>query len=287
MIRHTVLWSIVVSIAWTGPAFAGWIIDQSVKSQGDESKQQIAMQANQMKTLMLNPEGKPEMAFVVDLNNDTVTQVNYRERSYTTAKVQEYAQMIQAAMKNAKSALDEALKDLPAEQREVMEKMMRSRMPQAGAKSKACAEPRIEMRKTGQKATIAGHQSINYEVLADGKTESEMWIAKTITAWKELDPKKLEHVMTELAAAAPSCGPNQTRQAGFGRDNAWKLANEGYAVKTMDRSGTGTTVEVTKAEARALPASEFHPPAGFTRKDLSEMMGQGPAARPPLTHQVE
>jgi len=275
MIRHQVLWRVVVGIAWTSQASAGWIIDQSIKSQGTESKQQIVMQANQMKTLMLNPEGKPEMAFVLDLNNETVTQVNYREGSYTTAKVQEYAQMIQVAMKNATSAMDNALKDLPPEQREMMEKMMRSRMPQADKKSEACVEPRIELRKTGQQATIAGHPSISYEVLADGKPESEMWIAKNITAWKELDPKKLERLMTELAVAAPGCGTTQSRQAGFGKDNAWKLANEGYAVKTVDRSGSGTTVEVINAEARSLPASEFRPPAGFTRKELSEMMGQG------------
>ena len=274
MIQHRVLWSILAGIAWTGQASAGWIIDQSIKSQGNESKQQILMQANQMKTLMLNPEGKPEMAFVLDLNNEMVTQVNYREGSYTTAKVQEYAHMIQVAMKNATRAMDEALKDLPPEQREMMEKMMRSRMPQADKKSEACVEPRIELRKTGRKATIAGHPSISYEVLADGKPESEMWIAKNITAWKELDPKKLESLMTELAAAVPGCGSSQSRQAGFGKDNAWKLANEGYAVKTVDRSGSGTTVEVINAEARSLPASEFRPPEGFTRKELSEMMGQ-------------
>jgi hypothetical protein len=275
MIRRNLLSSIVVGIAWTSQAFAGWIIDQSVKSQADESRQQIAMQANQMKTLMVNPEGKPEMAFILDLNNETVTQVNYRERSYTTAKVQEYAHMVQGAMKSAKSAMDEALKNLPAEQREMMEKMMRSRTAQANAKPEACVEPRIEMRKTGQQATIAGHPAINYEVLADGKPESEMWIAKSITAWKELDPKKLERIMTELALASPGCGPNQGRHTGFGKANAWKLANEGYAVKTVDRAGTGTTVEVTKAETGAIPASEFHPPAGFTRKDLIEMMDQG------------
>ncbi len=150
---------------------------------------------------------------------------------------------------------------------------MRSRMPEANPKSEACAEPRIEMRKTGQQATLAGHPSINYEVLADGKPESELWIAKSITAWKELDAKKLERLMTELTAAMPGCGASQSRH-GFGKDNAWKLANEGYAVKTVDRSGSGSSVEVTKAEARSLPASEFRPPAGFARKDLSEMMGQ-------------
>ncbi len=272
MIRHQVFGSIIVGIAWTGQVSAGWIIDQSVKTQGNESKQKIAMQANQMKTLMLNPEGKPEMAFVLDLNNETVTQVNYRDRAYSTAKVQEYAQIIQDTIKSATSALDEALKDLPPEQREMMEKMMRSRIPQAGAKPEACVEPRIEMRKTGQQATIAGHPSISYEVLANGKPESELWIAKSITAWKELDSKKLERLMTELTALNPGCGAEQT---GFGRNKAWKLANEGYAMKTVDRIGGGSSVEVTKAESRSIPASEFQPPAGFTRKDLSEMMKQG------------
>lgn len=281
MIRHSVLWGLLVGIAWTSQVSAGWIIDQSVKSRGDQTKQQIAMQGNQMKTLVVSTDGKPEMAFVLDLNNETVTQVNYRERSYTTAKVQEYAQMIQAAIKSATSALDEALKDLPPEQREMMEKMMQSGMPQGKGKSEPCPEPRIEMRKTGQQAPIAGHPSIKYEVMSDGKPESEMWIAKGISAWKELDPKKLDRIMTELAMAAPGCGLSQGRQAGFGKDNAWKLANEGYAVKTVDLGGTGTTVEVTKAETRAIPASEFQPPAGFTRRDLSEMMGQGgPKGKP-------
>ena len=272
MIRYQALWSILIGITWTSHASAGWVIDQAMKGQGEESKQQIAMQANQMKTLLLDPDGKPKMAFILDLNTETVTQVNYRDRSYTTAKVQEYAQMIQGAMKRATSAMDEAMKDVPAEQRQMVEKMMRSRTPQASAKPEDCPEAKIEMRKTGQQATIAGYPSLIYEVVADGKAESELWIAKGITAWKELDQKKLERLMTEMSAAAPGCGPGQGRHGGFGKDQAWKLASEGYAVKTVDRSGSGTVVEVTKAETRVLPASEFQPPAEFAAKSLSEMM---------------
>jgi hypothetical protein len=275
MIRYQALWSILVGIIWTSQASAGWVIDQVAKGKGDESKQQLAMQANQMKTVTLKPDGTPAMAFILDLNTETVTQVNYRERSYTTAKVQEYAQMIQGAMKSATSSMDEAMKDMPPDKRQMVEKMMRSRMAQAGAKPEACPEPRIEMRKTGQQATIAGYPSLGYEVLADGKKESEVWIAKDITAWKELDPKKLDRLMTELTRTIAGCGPSQGRHAGFGKDKAWKLASEGYAVKTTDGTGIGHTTEVTKAETRTLPASEFQPPAEFAAKNLSETMGRG------------
>jgi hypothetical protein len=126
MIRHTILWGIVVGIACPGQAFAGWIIDQSRTFQGLESKEQIFMQANQWKTVTLDPDGKPAMAFIIDLNNETVTDVNYGERSYMTAKAHEYYQMIGGPIKNAQNAAKEAFKGVEAAQREVIESMMRS-----------------------------------------------------------------------------------------------------------------------------------------------------------------
>ena len=77
--------------------------------------------------------------------------------------------------------------------------------------------------------------------------------------------------MTEITMAAPGCGPSQGHFAAFGK-KAWKLASEGYAVKTVDLSGSGSVVEATKAETRVLPASEFQPPAEFAPKTLNEMM---------------
>lgn len=265
--------SILTIFACAGQASAGWVIDQAVEGRGEGGKQQIMLQANQMKTVVLGRDGKPEAAFILDLNAETFTQVNYREQSYMTAKVQEYVQLIEGAMKKASSAMEEAMKDVPPEQRKMMEQMMRSRMPQAGPGPEACREPRIEMRKTGQEAKIAGYKAVGYEMLADGKPQSELWISKDIPAWKELDPQKLARMMGELAKAVPRCGPSHGGQAGIGRDQAWKLAGEGYPVKTVDRRGSDATVAVTKAESRAVPASEFQPPANFARKTLSELMG--------------
>lgn len=270
---RTFVCGIVTGIfAWTGVASAGWVIDQVVKGKGDGGKQQMLLQSNQMKTLILGPDGNPQTAFILDLNGENLTHVNYRERSYMTANAQEYSQMIQGTMSKATSAMDDAMKDMPPEQRQMVEKMMRSRMPQASPQAEACPERQIEIRKTGQQATIAGYPAISYELLADGKVESELWMAKGITAWKELDPKKLERLMTELTKLASGCGPGHGRQPGFGKDQAWKFASEGYPVRTVDRGGSGGTVEVTKAETRTIPVSEFQVPPDFTATSLSDMM---------------
>jgi len=268
---RVVAWSVLASVLiWTGQASAGWIIEQMEKGGGEGSRQQVMLQANRMKTTMYDG-GKPIGASILDLNSQTITQVDYPERHYVTATVQEYAQTMQMALSQAAEAMKQMpeLKNIPPEQRKMVEAMMRSQTSQAG--SSECREPRIEVRKTAQQATIAGYPAVRFDVLADGKPGSEVWIAKGITAWRELDAQKLDRFAAEMTKLA-GC-PGQGRQGLPGTDPSWKLANEGYPVRTVDRGGRGGTVEVVKAESRTVQASEFQPPPGFARKTLQEMMG--------------
>ncbi len=269
---QSLAWSILSILGWTCQASAGWVIDQAEKGGGDTGKQQIMLQANQMKTVVLGPDGKPESAFIMDLNTETFTQVNYPEGSYMTANIQEYAQKMEGAMKQATKTMEDAMKNMSPEQRKAMERAMGSRMPKAGAGPEACPERKLEIRKTDQQATIAGYPAVNYEVVVDGKTQTELWIAKGITVSKEVDPQKLERMMNEFSKAVPLCGSVLDRRAGASRDQAWKLVSEGYPVRTVDRGGSGTTVEVIKAESRSIAPLEFQPPANFTRKTLKETM---------------
>lgn len=263
---RVVAWSILAGVlTWTGQASAGWVIEEVVKGGGEGSQQQMLLQANRMKTVTLEG-GKPTNAFILDLNAEIITQVDYQERHYFTATIQEYVQTFRGMMAGMTKEMQEALKEMPPEQRQMAEQTMRSQMEQP------CREPRIELRKTGQQATIAGYPAVRYDLLVDGKLESEVWIAKGITAWRELDPQKWERYAAEMARLA-GC-PGQGRQGLLGSDPSWKLAGEGYWVRTVDRSGSGGTVEVVKAEIRTIPAAEFQPPPSFARKTLREMMGQ-------------
>jgi len=274
-------WGILVGIVvWSGQASAGWVIDQMVKGRGDGVRQQVLLQSNRMKTLILAEDGTPSAAFVLDLNAETITQVDYSRKHYITTTVQEFGQMMQGVqqamsgqMERVMKEMQERLKDMPPEQRKMVEQRMRSQMPQTESAPKDCAEPKVEMKKTGEQATIAGYPAVRYDVLADGKLESELWVAKGITAWREMDPQKLERFAAEMAKLAPRCNPAARRLGFRGDDPTWKLASEGYPVRTVHRV-SGGTVEVVKAESRSVPAIEFQPPADFARKTFQEMMRQ-------------
>jgi hypothetical protein len=279
---RVVVCSILVSVfAWTSQASAGWVIDQVVKGVGEGGRQQVMLQANRMKTLMLGADGEPVTAFILDLNAQTITQVDYVKRQYTTTTVQEFGQMMQGVqqavseqMAKAMKQMQESMKDMPPEQQKMMEQMMRSQMPQTEAGPQDCPESKIELKKTGEQATIAGYPAVRYDVLIDGKPDSELWLAKGITAWREMDPQKLERFGSEMAKLAPRCGRAHGRFGLRGDDPAWKLANEGYPVRTVHRSaGGGVTVEVVKADTRLVPAAELQPPVGFAKKTLRDMMG--------------
>src|SRR5574341_522558 len=271
---------VVLSIfTWAVESHAGWVIEQVAKGAGDGGRQQVLIQENRMKTLMLGEDGVPFAAFILDLNAETITQVDYSGKHYIITTVQEFGQMMQGVkqamsgqMARVMKKMQERMKDMPEEQRKMVEQMMRSQKPQTESAPEDCVEPKIEMKKTGEQATIAGYPAVRYDVLADGKPESEIWLAKGITAWREIDPRKLERFAAEMAKLAPRCNPS-ARWPGFRADDpTWKLASEGYPVRTVHRGGGGM-VEVVKAESRSVPAAEFQPPAGFGRKTLREMMG--------------
>jgi hypothetical protein len=261
---------------WLDDASAGWLIDQTLKGGGQIARQQVVLQGNRMKSVMLAPDGRPAAAFILDLDADTITQVNYEERQYVSVPVAEYSRWIAGATQAAagqmaavRKQMEEAMKNMPPEQRKAMEQQMRAQMPPAGPPGE-CVEPKMDSRKTGQQATIGGFLATRYEILADGKPESEVWLAPGLPAWRELDLRKLERFTAEMAKAMPACGGGQRRPGFSTADPSWKLASEGYPVRIVSE---GTTVEVVKADNRPVPAAEFQPPQGFARKTLRDTMG--------------
>ena len=108
--------SILASVfVWTGQASAGWVIDQVLKGSGEGARQQVVLQANRMKTLMLGKDGEPVTAFIVDLNAQTITQVMYHEHQYVTSTVQEFGQMMQGMQQEMAGQMAQAMKQMQEE----------------------------------------------------------------------------------------------------------------------------------------------------------------------------
>ena len=261
----------LTTLAWCSVASAGWVIQQAVTGAA-AGTQQVVLQSNRIKTVMLERDGRPSMAFIVDLNTDTVIQVNYAERTYVSTSFREYVdtmrghtQQASAQVAEATRQVEVAMKEMPPEQRRVVEQMMRAH---GGGAPRECREPAFDVRATREQATIAGYRAVRHDVVADGAAQSQVWVARDLTAWREIEPSKLQRLaaeMTRLAACAPSA--NGAAAAG-----TWRTAGDGYPVRTVERSGN--TMEVTKAENRPVSPSEFQPPTGFARKTLQETLGR-------------
>jgi len=256
--------ALVILLAWSAESSAGWIIDQQVKGAGD-ARQQVMVHSNRMKTTLLEADGKPGAAVIVDLNADTITQINYAERSYVTMPITEYIQAVATMREAAGKHLTQALKNVPPEHRPSVEEAMRQRV---GGELSApqCVEPKVELRTTTQKETIAGFAAVRHDVLLDGKPDLQVWVAKDLKAWSEIDPQKLQQFASQMTRLA-ACGSGAR---GLGGDVAWRVASEGYPVRTVDASGT--TVEVQKALSRKVSVREFRPPTGYAKKTLADMM---------------
>ena len=262
---------------WTQVASAGWVIDQETK--GREGHQQVSVQSNRMKTVMLTPDGKPLNGVIIEADTKTITLVDYQQQQYISATTQEYVQVMKEVrqalapkLAEAMKKMKEAMKDKPPEQRAAMEQMMKSQMAKLQASPQDCPEPpKVEVRKTEQKETISGYPAVRYDVLSDGKPQSEVWITKDISVWKDFDPQKLQEFSADMAKMT-ACGGERGRGGILGSDPIFKLASEGYPVRTIDHGGSDVTVEVVKAENKSVAATEFQPPSGFARKTLQEMV---------------
>ena len=271
--------------ATTTPASAGWVIDQVMRGGGnDKDRQQLYLQANRLKTVVMEGSAATN-AVVMDLDAQTITHIDYKQRAYTTATAAEYAAMMRQGfekmgeamgqMQGQMKELEEQLKNLPPEQRRQIEAMMRQaqgaqqRPAGPAVKPEDCVPDKIDVKPTGKNMTVAGYAASGYQIFTNGKLDSEVWIAPGIAAAREIDPQKLERMMREMMKALPQCPP---RGQMFGADPMWKLMKDGYPVRSVDKDG-GSVIEVVKAENRSLGATEFQPPAGFARKTLKELMG--------------
>jgi len=282
-------WSVAITVlgllAAATPAWAGWVIDQVMKGGPDDKNvQRMFLQGNRLKTVVM--EGATiTNAVVMDLDAQTITQIDYKERAFTTATAAEYAQLMRQGfekmgeamgqMQGQMKQMEEQLKNLPPEQRKQIEALMKQaqgsqrQAAQPQLKPEDCAPDKVDVKRTGKSLSVAGYDATGYQVFTNGTLDSEVWIAPAITAAREIDPQKLERMMREMMKALPQCPP---RGQMFGADPMWKLMKDGYPVRSVDKDG-GHVIEVVKAESRSLGAAEFQAPAGFARKTLKEMMG--------------
>jgi Domain of unknown function (DUF4412) len=275
--RGRVAWYGVVlwAIGLVGPmvASAGWVIEQieyaNLGSEGTRTLQYIAK--NRLKTV---GDGN---TFIMDFTKNLFIAADQENRVYWSGTVDEYIQEVktfqQAANDLAQGQMEEAMKEMPPDQRRAMEELLQQmRSANTSQPSKPTAKrPQVKIEQTAETMTIAGHKATKTMVYADGKPYQEMWLAKGLTMKADLDLKRLRSLQTKLTQAIMTDG--SSRQLVEEEPAYAQLLEQGYPVKIVELGEDGepeSVAEVVRVDKRDIPEREFQVPEGYRRINLRE-----------------
>ena len=266
-----VLW--IIGMWFPTVARAGWVIEQSeYANPGAEGTKTIQyISKNRLKTV---GEGN---TFIMDFARDIFIATDQENRVYWSGTVDEYVQEVrkfqQAANNLVRQQMEEAMKEMPPDQRKAMEDLLQQ-MRDSGTPSPSqqpTKRPEVKVESTAETATIAASKATKIMVYADGKPYQEVWLAKGTTLKADLDLKRMRGLQAKLTQAIMA--DISSRQA-VEEDPAYeKMLDQGYPVKVVDLGESGepeSTIEVTRMEKRDIPDKEFQPPEGYRRIDLRE-----------------
>jgi hypothetical protein len=249
----------------TTPAAAGAIFDLVVKDAAGDATDRHSMIIDgsllRMDTQLSGGEPRVSVIFRADREEMLVLDHPRREAMVIDKATIE---QIASQMSQARAQMEQALASVPEGQREMMEKMMASRMK--GMMSEP--EPPAEVRKTSDTGTTNGYAWTRYEVLQEGSKIREFLVAdrssldveaSTFDAFKEM--AAFFESLTESLGA----GMGPAVQNPF--DEASRLDGFPVVVRDFEDGALVGATELVEVKTAPVPPSLFENP-GYKLKKL-------------------
>jgi hypothetical protein len=204
---------------------------------------------NYMMPKMFKVDQDDKQSIITNLEKKMIVIVNHQQKTYSEMTFDS----MQARMKKMSGAndarmeeLQAKMKDMPEEQRKMMEKMLG---PMAAGSSP------VEVKKTDSTKTIAGLSCTKYDIIQGEKT--------IMTVWATTGIKGFNKVRTDWEAFSKQMTDQMPGQMGKNIAVGMKKI-EGFPMETQ--LGDIVTT-VTKIEQRSTPASVFTVPADYTKTE--------------------
>jgi Domain of unknown function (DUF4412) len=191
--------------------------------------------------------------------------IDQKAGTYMEITKQDFQQM-KAKMNEAKAMMDERMKSLPPEQRQMMEKMMQGRgMPGMQAASTI----KITYKKTATGEKVNQWVCAKYEGYREDNKVKEVWT----TDWKGLGltPESFK-LMKELSEFFEDFAKDMASSFDKVGSEEWEK-EQGYTgipVKTLSYMDgkLRTTTEITEVKQESLAPALFDLPSGLTKKEM-------------------
>jgi hypothetical protein len=240
------------------------VIQQVERQVGNTQSRQtvtIYLDAGKLRVEGENP-GQGKYLLIFDNTRQVMWMADLAKGSYmeiTKAQVEQMANQMSAAMQQ----MQQAMAQVPPEQRAMMEQMMRGRM------GGAAAPPQITVRDKGTSGTVAQFTCKQYDILTNGQVSQEVCAA---------DPSqvKLDASAFETFKALAQFYEPLTRM--MPQRGAWSAPNamdqiDGFPVKTIayENGRPSTEWVLQTVEERAIDAGQFTLPPNLKKQEMPQM----------------
>jgi hypothetical protein len=245
----------------TAPTIAqtadGILITQRVTSGGPPLTVQVQIDATRMRTEMAGPNGAMNVT-IFDGGKQVLYIVDPARKTYmemTKADVDRLSAQVQGAMAQMQAQLEK----LPPAQRAQMEAMMKGR---AGAAA-------LQYTRTGSDK-VGRWTCDKYDLTQNGQKIGEVCsVSPTTLGFGATDFDVMRQMGAFYSATAPQMASQLPGVSGIDQ-----RGSSGFPVKTvMMVQGQTVTTEVIEAGRQTFPDSLFVVPAGFTKQDVTGLMG--------------
>jgi len=207
-----------------------------------------------------------ESAFVFDAPKQTARMINLTKKTYTELTKADLDE-IKGQMDAAMAQVQEQMRNLPPDQRALVEQMMRGR----GMATAALAAPKVEYRQTGTDK-VGQWTCTKYEGTSNGQKTTEVCTVNP----KEFGLTAADfEVARQLSEFMKSMLP-QMQDSAFVNGTTQGEGFDGVPVRrTSFRNGSVDTVsEVTEVRRQAFPATAFEAPSGFRKEEMPGARGR-------------
>ncbi len=219
-------------------------------------------------------DGSDEMIFRGDKDHFII--VNHHEGSYmvmdreTMGRLAGQVQDSDAEVEKAVKEFEEKMAELPPEQREMMKKMLKDRMPPGTAMG--ADRPKPEYRRTDESKTLNGYPCVRYDVYVGEEKIQELWV----TDWENIKgSSELMNVFEDMSELYMDMVKSMDKIAGgmmgADRNPVENFANvEGFPVVSRHfADGELESETVLKSiHERDLGAGDFSPPEDYKLRKI-------------------
>lgn len=265
--RGTILAAALASMA--APAGAGSVFEMS-ENGGADVAQILFVQDGKLRAEVAPAANAPASTMI--FANDEMLILNDAERTYyriTHETLEELGAMLGQANEQLSAAMEQMqaqLENLPPEQREMMERMMRDRMPNLAAMTQAAPTMRIEQ---GAADTVGGYACTQYAVYADETLTQELCAADYGSVPGAADiaaaVENMQGFFERLRSALPPALANLQNNPfdTMGQIDGFPVRSRIYVNGSLQQD-----VVLSSAETRDIGEDRFEVPPGYAEQRL-------------------